>query len=50
MSETELVELIRTTTKAGDGTEGNPIHTHEQYFTTDGDLVFERCDGGFCDE
>jgi len=52
MSDTYLVELIRTTEKVGSGNafKNDPVHKHIQYYTKDGDLLFEECDGGFCDE
>lgn len=52
MSEVELMEVIRTTLKkVGDGTsEEEIVHRHEQFWTKDGELLAENCDGGYCDD
>lgn len=43
MKETKLVELIKTTEKVGKGTREDIAHRHIQYYTKDGELVFENC-------
>jgi len=51
MSEAKLIEVIKTTLKTtGKGVDGDPVHRHTQYWNTDGTLLWEDCDGGFCDE
>lgn len=40
---TRLLEVIRTTETVGAGVEGDAIHSHVQYFTTDGELLAGRC-------
>lgn len=45
----EVMEVIRTRLKLeGDGDEV-PFHRHEQFWSTDGELLAENCDGGYCD-
>jgi len=46
--DTHIMEVIHTTKRVGFNTD-QPIHKHDLYFTTDGDLVAEGCDDGFCD-
>ena len=46
---TELIELIRTTTRAGFNDDDVPIHEHTQLYTTDGRLVVELCDSTECE-
>lgn len=49
MGETYVMEVIRTTTRRGWDTDA-PIHKHIQYYSTDGELLAEECNGGYCDE
>jgi len=46
--DTHLMKVIHTTKRVGFNSD-QPIHKHDLYFTTDGDLVAEECDGGYCD-
>jgi len=46
--DTHLMKVIHTTKRVGFNTD-QPIHKHDLYFTTEGDLVAEECDGGYCD-
>lgn len=48
MDDTYLMEVIRTTTRVGFDEEGTPVHQHIQFYTTDGELLAERCDGEYC--
>lgn len=43
MSDTYLMEVIRTTRKTGFG-EDAPVHKHVEYYTKDGNLLAEECD------
>lgn len=45
-----LMEVIRTTERRGFGSEDVPIHQHIQFYTTDGELLADECDGGYCDD
>lgn len=50
MSDIETIRVIRSTLKTvGRGVEGDPVHRHIQYWSMDGDLLWEECDGGYCD-
>lgn len=36
----EIVPLIKTISRFGDGSDGNPVRTITQYWTLDGSLLF----------
>ena len=38
----ELVEVIKTETTEGDGTEGNPVRTVIRYWDKSGELITEK--------
>lgn len=44
MTDTYLMEVIRTTRTVGDGTHDDMVHEHVEYYTKDGDLLAEECD------
>lgn len=49
MDDTYLMEVIRTTEKFGAGMVDDPVHRHVQYYSKDGELLFEECDVESCD-
>jgi predicted lipid-binding transport protein (Tim44 family) len=43
MSDCKVIQVIVTTlTRRGKGVEGDPIHTVTQYWTLEGELLFEK--------
>lgn len=52
MDEVQVMEVVRTRLKqVGSGqSEDDIAHRHEQFWSLDGELLAENCDGGFCDD
>jgi len=46
----ELIEVIHVTKSIGYNQEGVPIHGHDEYYTADGTLLADHCDGNYCEE
>ena len=50
MTGAQVIEVIHTDLKKeGNGTDV-PVHRHEQFWSLDGDILAEKCEGGYCNE